>query len=369
MSWFLDPNGKSVAKRAQKVVINLHTQLNKQTTEINELEGIVLNLSNLCTSTIENDIKELEKKKLNLENEIFEINKKINTNKNILNEINLKISKILEKNEKKRNKEEEEEEEGEEKRSYERRHSHNSNDINHWNDQSNNNTNQNGSNQFESNFSTHSHHQHQNKHQNISEMRSFPNNFNHSSHNNNKDDDQNEEEHELLEAVRLIEPNLLFLLYRNNTEDVILYLPPIQSNEYLSIYKLRDPNEKTSREEITSFERLMAYGPKKILNSERLEPDMLQLPCPGLSHDINHLGELMCTITLPIAPKIIIDIWKSSFEKYWATTTIDDVKYAVVEYLYIKSEIKWGFSTVTSIEITGRHPIDGRVLTDEIKID
>lgn len=205
-------------------------------------------------------------------------------------------------------------------------------------------------------------------------------------------DHEREEENELFEAIKAMESNLLFLLHRNNIDDIIVYLPPSPTSsssssssvsEMISLYRLRDPSDPQTIEDISSFEKMMAYGPKPIPNSNRSEPDVIEIPCPGIGNgDGTQVGEFIGCLQLPIASAVLIEIWKysppcsdlsdssatPSLPKYWATVTANQIAYAVLECLYIKSEVRWGFTTVTSVEITARHPVDGHLLVEEIPV-
>jgi hypothetical protein len=331
MSWFLDPNGKSVAKNAQKIVINLHSQLEKQQCHINQLESLVEELKSGYSQPIQKEIHRLEKIKVEYQNKIIDIDDQIAQYEKSLSEMDLKIEKIFSNKTKRPSL------------------------PSHATDDEREATN-------DLTLKV------------IPEHRLLSQSFESFSNGNDQED-----EHELLEAVRAIEPQVLFVLYRNTTEDVIVYLPPAKQSETLSLYRLRDPSDRQTAEEISSFERMMAYGPSLRSNSDRNEPDMLELPCPGLLTDF---GEFVGCLKLPIVTDIKIELWRHRVEKlvepialpdivapkYWTTVAIGDTKYAVLECLYIKSETRWGFNTVTSIEITARHPVDGRVLREEFPI-
>jgi hypothetical protein len=331
MSWFLDPNGKSVAKNAQKVVINLHSQLEKQQRHISQLESIVEELKSGYSQPIHKEIRRLQNLKVEYQMKISEIDDQIDQYEFSLSEMDLKLEKIL-----------------------------------------SNKTKQPSAEVLacprdgkSSDLQPNAEHPHP------------PRNFESFSNGNDHED-----EHELLEAVRLIEPQVLFVLHRNTSDDVIVYLPSTKPGDLLSLYRLHDPSDHQTAEDISSFERMMAYGPTLRPNSDRNEPDMIELPCPGLSKDV---GELVGCFQLPIATDLKIELWRHRvesppsadttqvtgaphLEKYWATVTINEIKYAVLECLYIKSEVRWGFTTVTSIEITARHPVDGRVLIEDVPI-
>jgi flagellar biosynthesis/type III secretory pathway chaperone len=70
MDWFFDRRNKSIATSAQKVVSDLHTELDKQATTIKELERVIFKFKNMCTDSIERDINRLEGRKRELISEL-----------------------------------------------------------------------------------------------------------------------------------------------------------------------------------------------------------------------------------------------------------------------------------------------------------
>lgn len=350
--WLGSSNSKSITKNAQNIIKNLHSQLTQQQEHISELHHIIELLQESYQLPIIREIQRLENLKANYYEKIHEIDQEILKQQELLNEIDEKLNKLTTKskeNKLRRGSESKPTSTGRYSKNIQSNH-----DIGHI--VTNNQNIEEEKRRYEKLFTSLSSDYHT----------------------------EIEDEHELLEAIKLIDSTALFILYRNNTDDVIVYTPssssPSTNSDILTVYRIRDPSDSTSKEEITSFERMMVYGPRNKLNSDRNEPDIIELPCPGLP---SHKGELVGCIFLPIASDIPIDIWRCNqpasssdplitkshtFPKYWATITVNEVKYAVLECLYIKSEVRWGFTTITSIEITARDPVDGRVLIEDISV-
>ena len=66
MDWFFDRKGKSIANSAQRVVKDMHKELELQTNKIKELEKTIFKFKNMCTASLERDITRLENRKQEL---------------------------------------------------------------------------------------------------------------------------------------------------------------------------------------------------------------------------------------------------------------------------------------------------------------
>jgi len=66
MEWLLDKRAKSVATSAQRVVADMHRDLDLQRKKVVELEQLVGSLTDLCTESLENEIFRLELKRKEL---------------------------------------------------------------------------------------------------------------------------------------------------------------------------------------------------------------------------------------------------------------------------------------------------------------
>lgn len=352
MSWLLDPGGKSVANRAQKVVADMHSQIEKQNRHIQDLEQIVLSLECMCTGPIELEIMRLEKRKEQLQNELEATDELITKYKKNVLDSKLQVAKVLNR----------------EKQYTHKIASHNMDSV----DCSTECSRSGDSLQARDLHINHSNSTHVSAKHYPSSQRGCHHD---KSENEFSGDEMLEEEFELLASVKVIEPRLLFMIHRNTAEDIIIYAPPLsESDSTLTIYRIRDHTDRSSNEELSYFEKMMAYGPKVIPNHDRDEPEVREMMysggtvCNGSKVVcLQSLGDLIVAMELPVVQDVQIDIWKAStIDKYWATTTIEGVKFAVLERIYIISEVRWGFPTVVGIELAGRHPISGKVLTEMI---
>jgi hypothetical protein len=204
------------------------------------------------------------------------------------------------------------------------------------------------------------------------------------------------EENDLMLQVKDIGQDVLFIVHRNNTPDIIIYSPSSHDVEVVSVLKLPDLDAPSSLVSLTSFEVMMAYGAKIIPNHEREYPHVKELAVPltikkawrsklekDTSDDndkdstpINNkqnlivsgsMGQLMGAFEIPLTPDVVIDVWFDPDScLYWATTSIDSVSFAVLERLYVTTETTWGVPTVVQVDLFGRHPIKGYMLLESV---
>ena len=85
----------------------------------------------------------------------------------------------------------------------------------------------------------------------------------------------------MLAAIRDMGRDLLFIIHRNNVPDVIIYAPADNDADVVKSYKLSDINDASSITELTTFENMMAYGPKIVPNHERDFPHVTELAVPA----------------------------------------------------------------------------------------
>ena len=208
-------------------------------------------------------------------------------------------------------------------------------------------------------------------------------------------DDIYDEECEMVDIIRQLEPQLLFILHRGNTDDIILYVPPTHrmntsdsenDKNIIFLYRLQVYNDMDSAELISSFERQMGFGPKLVHNDERDDPSALEIPCKCFDDEANVgslVGTFLYAIELPVLPNVVIDIWKVSSkslssssneaknekangDKLFATTTIQGVKFVNLQRIFLMVETRWGLPTIVGIELSGRESTKGKLLVEVI---
>lgn len=228
------------------------------------------------------------------------------------------------------------------------------------------------------------------------------------------------EETELLASIKENQnENYLFIIHRNDTSDIILYLSQDSENnknkndnlkfssvaDIVTVKKMADYSKISTLTDLrykfivlyniytylllksisfSSFEMMMSYGAKIIPNHEREFPHIKELLIPNIvssnNNDMNnpcklkplqsslvHMGILIGAFELPITPNVVIDVWKDPLsKKSWATTSIDSVVFCVLERLFITTELVWGVKSVVQVDLFGRDPINEFIKLEKI---
>lgn len=366
MSWFRDE--KSVAHRAQKVVSDMLVQLEKKNAKIEALEGVVLGLQEACVGPIEAELCRLEKRRDNLQQELDDTNIMIEKQRKILMETRHNIK----------------------------------NNLMHSEDLIKSRASSAADN-VESITQNHSSCPPKTKNY---EMSSNTEEFGVEFENN---EDFYDEECEMVEIIRQLEPQLLFVLHRSNTDDMILYVPPDHrmnltrsENDSLFLYRLQVFNDVDSAEMVSSLEMKMGFGPQRLDNSQRKDPSVMQLSYKNanslpsyceMSFDYDNselVGDFVYAVKLPVLSNIVIDIWKIPAERqhgaaiisrqaedvrqlapkfhdfYFATTTIQGVDFVTLQRIFLIVETRWGLPTIEGVELSGRVSDKGKLLVEVI---
>ena len=341
MDWLFDVSGKSVASNAQRIVADMHLHLERQTTRVRELENIVTHLQHFCTDSLSSEIKRLELRKKELQQELEQTDAAILERKAKLEYSRGLVRQLLSG------------------RTIVNNQESGANNVDGINLKK---SLEDGQIALEANESS------------VTKEVVITNEVSEDDTNGLLDDDFLEEA-EMLANVREIEPSFLFLVHKNTSEDAVIYILSKVPNEVVSCYKLSAFNDKSSAEPLSSFERMVAYGPKILENSARDDPNILELTQPFFRHDKSisvsssaPVGQLVGSIELPVAPHVLIDIWRLPFGPMWASTSVDGVKFAVLERIYVISETHWGIPRVVQVDLFARHPVRGNLLLESVPI-
>jgi len=344
MEWFLKNREKSVAQSAQRVVADMHRALEKQNKKVRELESVITQFNKLFTDSLESDLARLEQRKKDLAREMETIDVQIADRRGRLQSTRAEIYQIIAKN-----------------------------DVEHLSgvragmemllhngsagggsggDRIGSLVGINGSSSSSSSSSSAtdgSSGKGSDMSLTVSETRAAAL------------EEQYMEESEMLAAVKEIGRDLLFIVHRNNVSDIIVYSPSANDAEIVSSYKLTDYNDKNSITELTTFEAMMAYGAKIVPNHDRDFPHIKELAVPYHVNE-THAGavaQLVGAVEIPLTPDVIIDVWRGPDQLTWATTSVNGVSFAVLERMFVTSEVKWGVPTVTQVDLFGRDPKKG----------
>jgi len=353
MDWLFDIKNKSIASNAQRIVADMHHHLDQQQKRNHELELVITQLQHLCTDSLEHEIFKLESRKKELQLELETIDVSILERKEKLLQVKTRVKQLLHEN-------------------------------------IDNLTRVEGSPPLHDYDNT----------KLVQAIRTTPTGTDHPIP--GKDviisdtqvlhedsdiqteeglpirgllDDDFIEDTEMVTRIKEGEPDFLFLLHRNSTEDLIIYKYNQKgTKDIVTCYKISIQAENEIKEPISSFEKLMAYGAKEVSPQDRDDAEVIQLPPPYSPKDFptSQYGKLQSSIELPIAPNVVIDIWQSpqgtgqGKGKCWGTTSVDGVKFAVLERIFILSEIRWGLPTIVQVDLFARHPIRGDLLLESL---
>lgn len=343
--------GKSVANRAKKVVSDMHSKLDKQSSYVKDLENLVKDMQSMSTSPIETEIEILEKRKKQLQIELESTEKLILKYRKMLKDTRSRINGVV------------------------------SESLRNGND-----TRKIGKSVETSSLDKYE----------IAKPH-VPIDV--------------EEENDIVDRLREFDHRLLFTLHRNTFDDFIVYtsnalsesdsllnsIPPDDTDSentngcdrYVSVYKVSatDPSEST-KQPISAFEKFVAYGMRMCPVNDREDPTLMELdlslslPSPkgeeeGGKRDtpppmavVQGRGIYLFSAEIPLVSEVVVDLWRFDRKEsttcpsdafpttclcpeYVATTTIQDTKNAVLSRVYVVSEVRWGLTTVIRVELHG----------------
>lgn len=374
---FLLPNRKSIAASAQRVVADMHRDLEKHKTKVVELEDMVERLQLVATESLENELFRLEMRRKELLLELERTDSAILDRRARLETARTDVEYVL---------------------------SHPHPDIHAPRSRINSNASNKGPNLNNTTTSNVMDSKENPKDMNSSMVNSaIDRNMSHDSHDpthrprlssaeirGQSLEDEYLEENEMLSVIRkttsvlsagknfpIGSVHVLFVVHCNNIDDVIVYYPVTDStsgnnggNECVACSKLiqNGGDEQPSLMDLTSYESLVSYGAKLVPNHERDFPHVKDLPPPTslLGAEASVSGQLVGAIQLPLTPDVIIDIWILPSGVTWATTSIDGNSFSHLERIFVTSEMNYGVSQVVAVDIFGRHDRKGYMLLEKV---
>lgn len=271
MEWLFDRRGKSVAQSAQRVVADMHRHIEKQNKKVKELESVITQFNKLFTDSLENDLSRLESRKGELTAELIAVDIAIVERRNRLQSVRDEIKQILAKNE--------------------------ADLLNSRAMSALGSSSSDGMNRYSS-----SNHNENDKGMTIAETRA------------SALEEQYLEESEMLATIKDLGRDLLFVVHRNNVNDVIVYSPASADADVVTSFKLTDFNDKSSITELTTFENMMVYGSKIVPNHLRDRPEFGELAVPSVVSEkhAGALAQLWGAVEIPLTPDVIIDVWRGT---------------------------------------------------------
>ena len=349
MDWLIDRRGKSVASSAQRVVQDMHKDLESHKTRVAELEQTVIQLQAVATQSLENELFRLEMKRKELLLELEETDSAILDRRRKLETCKMNIEQAIQSESIKNNIP------GSEGKG--------------------NITRVRIGGSFDSNDGKSS-----------QELRGLAL------------EEEFLEETEMLGVVKeTLKEQVMFVIHSNSIDEVIVFYPSASSStDLISVAMLTEHEEAGALlTPIGNYDMMMSYGPQIVPNHERDYPHVQELVAPlcmrklggasgtpsselsngsvsssrvtgAINDDKDHKGLLVGAVRLPLTPDVIIDIWRLPDGRSWATTSIDGTSFVVLERIFVTSEMKYSVSMVVAVDIYGRHAAKNYMLTEKI---
>lgn len=194
------------------------------------------------------------------------------------------------------------------------------------------------------------------------------------------------EEREMLDTIRGLEAlqHVLFVLQRTDEDYVLLFQPASASDphgEPIVTRVLRDDSGLTPPGPLSHTDARLGLEARVVRNDEREYPDVMQMSIPpfaapalksflrtkkGGVAGATSQGELVTSVEIPAIQEVVVDIWRTE-GWMWATTTVSDVQFAVLERIVVAMDVQEdGASYVSSIDLFSRHPTSGHIVEESI---
>ena len=355
MDWLLgEKREKSLASNAKKIVADMHTHLEKEKRRNRELQEMVVKFQILCTESIESDIQRLELRKVDLKHELEQVDKDLYEKRIILENTKKEIRNLLEKCVQTTSS-------GNETEKVSTTMSIASSSQDHTMISPSANSGNHNTSFKSSDYDD-------------ERVNSDIDLLNKDLDDVDKLESQYMEEIEILDTCREVVTHFLFMIHKNDSKDIFAYSlasKGTRTDRFFEVCKVSKilTNPKTSSLEESEF----FYQGKIIPNHDRDYPEIkeMEIPISLLSKKEKVVktavifGQLIGAFELPLIPDLAIDVWTTE-KRSWATTIIDNVDFALLERIFITSQILHGVSTIVQIDIFGRHPKTGRILVETI---
>jgi len=198
------------------------------------------------------------------------------------------------------------------------------------------------------------------------------------------------EENEMLDSIReILSPqHVLLIIQRSDVDDILICTPSSIASEVVCMSKLSDDSGRVPPSPINHIEAKFGLEAAIVPNHERDFPDVyvMQVPeyiAPTLvrffeekqqvenikgssrSESIGIEGTLIGAVEIPAVEDVVIDVWRVE-GLTWATTTVGDVKFAVLERIFVTCDFSLGKPNVSQIDMFARHPETGHIVEETI---
>lgn len=177
------------------------------------------------------------------------------------------------------------------------------------------------------------------------------------------------EEERMWRTIKATHPKMLFYIHQNKVESVIIFTlsskadAPVESR-FLVTFRDDDGRELSPTEE-------SMYGVSIVPNHQRDFPHVTEMNTPVFLVDKTRGGDpsqgvLIAAFEIALTSAVVIDVWQNSEGTVWTTTTIDGHSFAVLERMYVVSEVSWGLQSIVQVDLCGRSAADGASIVEHV---
>lgn len=177
-----------------------------------------------------------------------------------------------------------------------------------------------------------------------------------------------QEETEIVISIKEKVDGLLFIIHRNDIDEIFIYTNNKDQSGVAKVNKIMNMNKPGELTSLDSYELTYSYDVKVVPNHDREYPNVKEI-----SNKDYGKGYLVGSYEIPILPNVLFDVWREDSDSSahcWATTSIDNIPFAIIERIFLSTEnntkIKNGTACVTQVDLYGRHPVKGYLLVESI---
>lgn len=171
----------------------------------------------------------------------------------------------------------------------------------------------------------------------------------------------------VLETLRQAHPRHLFYIHQNRVDSIIIFVAALRDSVIIESQFLTGYQDAEGRE-LTTAEDSM-YGVRIVPNHQRELPHVTEMACPSFLLDSPSasppIGTLVGAFEIALTSAVIVDAWQAG-GVVWATTTVDGHSFAVLERMYVVSEVSWGLQSIVQVDLFGRDATSGAAIVEHV---
>ena len=173
-----------------------------------------------------------------------------------------------------------------------------------------------------------------------------------------------QEETEIFMSIKEKVDGLLFIIHRNDIDEIFIYTNNKDQSGVAKVSKIMNMNKPGELIPLDTYEMTYSYDVKVVPNHDREYPNVKEI-----SNKDYGKGYLVGSYEIPILPNVLFDVWREdndSSAHCWATTSIDNISFAIIERIFLSTDNNTKIKNVTQVDLYGRHPVKGYLLVESI---